>query len=365
MTSNKQEVKLDKESNMTDAVQDSVKDNAAEESIQESNGANPANDMTLEQAAELFAAGTQALALSNYEDAAEKLALAVEIQVNHLGQYAIEVAPTFHLYGKALLAAAVQKNSVLGEKADQVKPNPLSSEDGAASSAAVAGEDPYLDNDEDDLEDDEGRQLDDIEIPLADDLELAWENLDVARLIYSKQESTEHLLELADVHLSLGDVSLESENFDQAVKDYETALKLKLEHAPQGYRELAEAHFKLALAFEYSELNEEAIEHVTCAMDALKKRISLLGSEDGAKGKATETSLPEAKRAEIEELNGFLGEMGSKLADLNTLIEKEDAGEPLVAPSLKPEAVVNDISGLVKKRKTDGGKEPEKKTKLE
>lgn len=36
---------------------------------------------------------------------------------------AIEVAPTFHLYGKALLATAVQKNGVLGEKADQVKPN--------------------------------------------------------------------------------------------------------------------------------------------------------------------------------------------------------------------------------------------------
>ena len=38
------------------------------------------------------------------------------------GQYAPECASTFFLYGKSLLANAVQKNSVLGEKADdQVK----------------------------------------------------------------------------------------------------------------------------------------------------------------------------------------------------------------------------------------------------
>lgn len=35
---------------------------------------------TLEEASDLFAAGAQALALSNFEEAAEKLALAVEAQ---------------------------------------------------------------------------------------------------------------------------------------------------------------------------------------------------------------------------------------------------------------------------------------------
>lgn len=66
------------------------------------------------------------------------------------------------------------------------------------------------DDDEDDLENDEGKVLDDIEIPLADDLELAWENLDLARLIYTQQEGNEYAMQLAEVHLALGDVSLES-----------------------------------------------------------------------------------------------------------------------------------------------------------
>lgn len=67
-------------------------------------------------------------------------------------------------------------------------------------------------DDEEDLEEDEGKNLDDLELPFADDLELAWENLDVARLILSTKTSVDHTLQLADVHIALGDVSLESGN---------------------------------------------------------------------------------------------------------------------------------------------------------
>jgi HAT1-interacting factor 1 len=70
-------------------------------------------------------------------------------------------------------------------------------------------EDEVSDEDEEDLEEDQGQNLNEIEEP-TDDLELAWENLDVARLIFSKQSEKEYILQLADVHLSLGDVSLES-----------------------------------------------------------------------------------------------------------------------------------------------------------
>jgi urease accessory protein UreE len=61
--------------------------------------------------------------------------------------------------------------------------------------------------------------LQDIEIAEeTDDLELAWENLDLARLILSKMEDKESQLKLGDVHIVLGDVSLESENFELAVQ---------------------------------------------------------------------------------------------------------------------------------------------------
>lgn len=78
---------------------------------------------------------------------------------------------------------------------------------------AVAS-DNFVFEDEDVESEDEAQNLEDIEIPIGDDLELAWENLDVARLILSKQEGTEFASQLADVHISLGDVSLESGLFN-------------------------------------------------------------------------------------------------------------------------------------------------------
>lgn len=70
----------------------------------------------------------------------------------------------------------------------------------------------FAEMDEEDIgdEDDNAQNLQDIEIPPSDDLELAWENLDCARVIYEKEARADFGLQLADVHVTLGDVSLES-----------------------------------------------------------------------------------------------------------------------------------------------------------
>lgn len=58
----------------------------------------------------------------------------------------------------------------------------------------------------DDDEDDEEEGEDSAD----DDFEAAWDILDVARVIFEKGEDKESQLKLADVHLCLGDVSLET-----------------------------------------------------------------------------------------------------------------------------------------------------------
>ncbi|KAJ3320172.1 hypothetical protein HDV06_005649 [Boothiomyces sp. JEL0866] len=322
-----------------DSLEQEDEDNSVDQSHQEM-----INSMTLNDAYILIQEGTQALALGIYDDAAEKLAIAVEVQVKHLGQYALEVAPTFYLYGKALLAVGAQKNSVLGEKADQ----PVQEQKISNPNFSFQG-------DEEDLDDDEGKVLDEIELPPADDLELAWENLDVARLIFSSQTDEKSIHQLAEVHLSLGDVSLESENFEQATKDYETALALKKEHFANNHRELAEAHFKLALSFEYSELNEEACEQVNLAMEALHKRIEEL-LPSSSKGKEP---LSKEVEKEVNDIQGFLADLDLKLIDLNTLIEKETEGEQIATTK----APAQDISNLVKKRKSEDCNPDNKKVK--
>ena len=115
-------------------------------------------------------------------------------RVSKLGQYADSAALSFYLYGKSLLGLAIQNNSVLGEKAEKAEEALNTVEDISA----------------DECEEEEETALEDICIPPADDLELAWENLDVARLILSKKEDSDSLIQLADVHICLGDISLEN-----------------------------------------------------------------------------------------------------------------------------------------------------------
>ncbi|CAK5280161.1 unnamed protein product, partial [Mycena citricolor] len=77
------------------------------------------------------------------------------------------------------------------------------------------------------------------------DFNAAWEVLDLARAIYAKQneeESNEDVqLKLADTYIALGDVSLETEKFDQAITDYEAGLDLKKDLLPRSSRQIAEA----------------------------------------------------------------------------------------------------------------------------
>jgi hypothetical protein len=132
-----------------------------------------------------------------------------------------------------------------------------------------------------------------------------------------------------------------------------------MEHAIDNHRELAEAHFKLALAFEHSEQFEMAIEQIQLAMDCLTKRVN---------------ELQDVDVVEKGELNGFLTELEAKLVDIESLIEKEDQGEKIsTKEQLQSPLVVNDISNLVKKsvanspkkRKQKEGEQAEKKIKIE
>lgn len=60
-------------------------------------------------------------------------------------------------------------------------------------------------SDEEEEEEGEGGNAD-------EDFETAWDILDVARVIFEKGEDKDTKLKLADVHLCLGDVSLETGN---------------------------------------------------------------------------------------------------------------------------------------------------------
>merc|ERR1711973_208853 len=118
-------------------------------------------------------------------------------------------------------------------------------------------------------------------------LQLAWEMLELAKVVYTKQLETaeeadkSHLLErLCSTMLALGEVSIENENYKQAVEDIQECLK-KEETMPKDARIIAETHYQLGVAQGFHARHDEAVESLKNAINILKSRISnLQKSED-------------------------------------------------------------------------------------
>merc|ERR1711990_427815 len=80
-------------------------------------------------------------------------------------------------------------------------------------------------------------------------LELAWEMLELAKSIWATCGKTD--MEAEALHY-LGEVSLESSNYPQAVEALSKAVSIKVKTAPAGSRALAESHYQLGVAYAWA-----------------------------------------------------------------------------------------------------------------
>ncbi|KAI9151009.1 hypothetical protein H9P43_009624 [Blastocladiella emersonii ATCC 22665] len=380
----------------------------------------------------LFDEGNLHFAQRQYELAAQMFSQVAEALATEYGTVHPKCADIHFRYGRALLNHAIERAGVLGD-AEQVRnatgkrekdllsvfeaglvptkdPSRFhfgdegdassaaassAADDAAIAAAAVAGV-----ADEDEESDDEDNGEEDIE---EDDFEIAFEVLDVARVIYEKILAGELALadaadgspfaavalpatavavegkgkakataasataaddeairlavrkRYAEVIVTLADVSLESESFGQAVEDYTTALVLQKELYDASDRRLAETHYKLALALEYAEGAEleRARDHLAAARAVLVARTDALRATLAANPDDTNA------RTEIADIAELLPELALKIDDVNHSIHLRDnpdaaaAEEAASSSSSKArieQAPVQEISNLVKKK---------------
>jgi len=142
-------------------------------------------------------------------------------------------------------------------------------------------------------------------------LQLAWEILELAKLAFTKQaEATakgakeEGGTKLCDTLLLLGEVSMENENYEQAVEDLNTCLKKRQETLPIDKRALAQTHYQLGIALGFHQKFEEAEESLKKAIDVLEERVKDLKE-------ATEEVL----KKEVKELEALIPEIKEKIVD--------------------------------------------------
>ncbi|KAM5544245.1 hypothetical protein V8D89_001905 [Ganoderma adspersum] len=357
--------------------------------------------MTLEETVEH---AKRAFALRKYEQAVEHYASALELATKQHGEKAAETADLYFAYGKALLENAIAQSGVLGKRdnEDASDDNDDAANSGAFLSFSGDAEDEAVDlfaeaqkavDEADSSAQQEEEEDEDDEAEPEDDFNAAWEVLDLARAIYEKQDQSDEVkLKLAEVFVTLGDVSLETEKFDQAITDYTAGLALKTDLLPLSSRQIAEAHYKLSIVLDLTSGRlGDSITHAERALDSVEARLAELrtalsgqglvqpdpseqkGDAKG-KGKAAGPALlgddaiahmtKGQMEAEEKELQGLREDLALKVDELKTSPnEPTDSAPALVAKALDQElnvpsaagpakqSEVHDLTGLVKKKK--------------
>lgn len=274
----------------------------------------------------LTAEATLKYSIKDYNTAAELYSQATELQAFLNGELSSKNADLLYSYGRCLYHVAVRNSDVLGSKVaaekyergskqtnsqkqnrndkpkgpiiedDVEKPDRIDKVEGKVISETkpyfqFTGDD-GLDDFSTDNEDDDsnGKGLGEVEEEEEDDFMNAYEILDLARVLLLKSideaganegerettygSQTGRLEErLADTHDLLAEISLEGEKFPTAVIDLKAALELKQKLFPFESSLIAEAHYKLSLALEFSSVtqqmdaNTEAKEEIPTAFD--------------------------------------------------------------------------------------------------
>merc|ERR1711874_933754 len=190
--------------------------------------------------------------------------------------------------------------------------------------------------DEKEAGDKEEQQAEDEEDP--SNLQLAWEMLELAKVIFTKQadetkdDKADVEKKLCETFLALGEVSLENENYPQAVDDLTSCLKKQLEKLPADSRSIAETHYQLGVAQGFHLHFEEAVKSLNDAITVLTTRINNLKKKTESKDETRTDDAFYTREKEIEELEKLLPEIREKIQDTNEMKEetmrkmKEEAG---------------------------------------
>ncbi|KAI2625572.1 hypothetical protein GGR54DRAFT_653948 [Hypoxylon sp. NC1633] len=412
--------------------------------------------------ADLTAKANALYAQKKYEEAAEIFSQATEMQAEINGEMAPENADILFLYGRALFKVGQSKSDVLGgkptadksngaadkkpkAKKSQAQPSTASAtkeeektEEGVAIVAKNApesgskdgekipdakkplfqftGDEDFEDSDEEqEAEEGEGEEEED------DDLAVAFEILDLARVLFEKslehqdQDNSEgkgkekaeespaikHIKErLADTHDLLAEISLENEKYPLAVNDCRSSLRYKEELYSSDSEILAEAFFKLSLALEFASVTTAAEDNADAgaepkpvdeglrkeAADALEKAIASTKLKlDAKEVDLAMLHAPEDNdltRKQITEVKELIADMEQRLIelkkppmDINSVLAADDGVFGVLGAALGESATdkgarleeakknAKDVSGLVRKKTKEEEPKPETETK--
>merc|ERR1719423_529644 len=146
-------------------------------------------------------------------------------------------------------------------------------------------------------------------------LQLAWEMLELAKNILMKQSESlkdtdkdkKSLVDsrICDTYQTLGEVSIENENYQQAIDDLETCLKRRKDMLPEDSRVIAETQYQLGVAQGFNSDFDRAVESLDEAISVLQKRVENLKAEKESKDPAKAKDAFYTREGEIKEIESL------------------------------------------------------------
>jgi len=308
------------------------------------------------EATSLLASGAEHLEDGNYTDAADDLGSASELFAKVFGETADECGEAYLLYGKALLNVSIMENEVLGNALEgmdleddskslpQVEsPTKLKEEEMAVVKTDVAkalnehfsaynvlAKHHFAEDSDDEVEDGnmdvdsppspsktESTPTEETDSPSkpeasADDtsnLQLAWEMLELAKMIYERklknvvpEKKKEVMSALWEATSGLGEVAMEAGNFSQALEEFSSCLEARKTVLPQDSRSIAEIHFQKSRAEAALGKMAESESSIRAAIAVLEERAGNLSKMELSPHLVEEIADLESLGIDLEEI---------------------------------------------------------------
>ncbi|KAI3630260.1 hypothetical protein MIR68_011695 [Amoeboaphelidium protococcarum] len=263
----------------------------------------------------------------------------------------------WYIYGKALLGLSMSNAANLfGDAVKDADDSNLQQvlEEASGAEGQEEDEEQWEDDENDnDSPDDSDENDGDGNQGQNDDYDDAWQALETSRLIYEKlvaglrsDDSSPHLLQLADIYNALGDLGTEMENFEAALMDYDKSYGIKktLSQSNVSFlRELSELQFRKAIVYELQNDFKSAISEMHQSKSVLNSFIN----------------TKKASGEDVTEVESLLPELDEKMADLKSQLEQkslvqESADEPQPQTSIGFQSSSKTISTVNEVKSLDG-----------
>eukprot|EP00946_MAST-07B_sp_MAST-7B-sp1_P004389 g4389.t1 len=280
-----------------------------------------------------FIQGRALVKAKKYEAAIDCFCDLLEALVATFGDQHVETTPVLFEYGSVLLLKAESSANLFGDSIEEAEQEKQGKATGPSADApALSSSSSSSSSGEPMSGMEKAKRAADAANAAAADLEIAWEVLEVSRVILARHLdtpalATEARVLLARVHLRLGDHELDNGQLDAAIRDYKACLELRSGVLEPTDRRLADAHTSLAIAHLYNSMPREnaqpidqvrersaAAEHYDVAGDILERLLlkqtrasaatSALSQRIVAAYEAEAKALSQATKAEASKTKG-------------------------------------------------------------